>query len=182
MRFFKTFVVVVLLLLVSVFVCGCKLEHSYFEFVLEDFAGLQEEEYTTSTELKEYTISDIVIRPWVKESPHNVYGIGIYGYTDKQPQNTELKINSLTLCTNNAVELVSITDGDIEFQCLENDSYTCFIADNIGDFAGDVDTIKSYDTLYLKLVVSVTDGECVETQEIRYKIKIIEYLSWFMIT
>ena len=182
MRLFKIIGIIAVLLLVSVFTFSCKLEHSYFDFVLEDFAELREEEYTTSTELQDYTIDDLIIRPWIKESPHNVYGIGIYGYTDKQSQKIEIHINSLTLYSKNDVELISISDSNAVFQCLEKDSYTCFAANNVCSFSGDVDTVKDYEVLYLDLDVSVTNGESVETKELKYKIDIVEYLSTFMIT
>lgn len=164
-------------------ICGCELSHGRFEFVIDDFSELEQSEYITSENLNNYKIKDVIIRPWIKNiSDDFTYSIGIYGYSDETAKEKEIYIDELQLCTNEGKELIYIVDccGPLQYSIENSDAN--FVARNLCEFSGDIDTLKEYETLYLYLKVRVCTETDSEIKEIEYKIDIVEYLTYQTIT
>ena len=173
----------VILIITGILMCGCKLEHSHFEFIIEDFAELEQDEYTTSDNLSDYEIYGVVIRPWIKNISDDVtYGIGIYGYADRSASEKEITINQLSVCAPSGKELLNLTDYIEPIRYSNESSIACFQANNIAEFTDDVDTIKSYETLYVRLNATVSDKVLSESKDILYKIDIVAYVTHYTIT
>ena len=172
---------IAIILTASLLLCGC-MQHGHFEFEINEFTGIETSNYTTESTLDKYKVLGVVVRPWIYESPHDEYNIGIRGYTNVVDSEIILEILSIYLYDESGEELISLpnfaksihkepnTTDEEFYMFVRNESESCF-------FAGCPEIINSYGNLTLKLNVEIIKGDESEFRELTYEFNVVEYLT-----
>ena len=157
------------------------LEHSYFDFVPKKFKDIKVDEYTKSSNLSEYSIMGVVFKPTIRETTSGIYSLTMSGYFDTTTYGMEGKIKSINLRSMSGHVLIFEENINTPITFEVSESNVCY-ARNISSFAGEVETIKNYEELFLDITIEISVGNEACTKCLSYQITIVEYLTNFMVT